>query len=125
MAEIKEFNCMTCNYSTLFSFAKQPKFVGSADERTNKHTDWIKHEKTQKHLRNGKQKITKCDKCDYSSHSHWNVKLHNMSQHSTLEERKASKYYCITCDYVFFCPTYLNKHMNGKHHLNKVNSITI
>jgi hypothetical protein len=104
MAEIKEFNCITCNYST------------------NKHSDWIKHEKTQKHLRNGKQKITKCDKCDYSSHSHWNVKLHNMSQHSTLEERKTSKYYCITCDYVFFCPTYLNKHMNGKHHMNKVNN---
>lgn len=104
MSEVKkEYNCITCNYGT------------------DKHSDWIKHNNTMKHLRNGTKKITKCNSCDYTSHSHWNVKLHMISQHSTLEERKANKYYCHVCDYVFFCPSYYNKHINGKHHLNKIN----
>ena len=107
MNEIKkEFNCIECIYNT------------------DKNSDWIKHLKTQKHLRNGAKKITKCEQCEYESHSHWNVKLHIMSQHSTLEERKVSKYYCNTCDLIFFCSTYMEKHMNGKHHMNKIKKIT-
>jgi hypothetical protein len=72
-----------------------------------------------KHLRNGKKKISICNICKYESVSHWNLKLHILSQHSTLDERKAHKYYCECCDLVFFCETYMNKHLNGKVHKNR------
>jgi len=87
--------------------------------KTTKCTDWIKHQQTKKHLRNGKKKISICEICSYESVSHWNVKLHKLSQHSTLEERKSHKYYCECCDLVFFCETYKEKHLNGKCHKNR------
>jgi len=102
MEEVKkDFYCHLCEY------------------KTSNCTNWLKHVKTQKHLRSGKPKISKCNMCNYESHSHWNVKLHVLSQHSTIEERMQQKYYCNTCDLVFFCSTYMNKHINGKIHKNR------
>ena len=49
---------------------------------------------TEKHKRNGNKKEILCNKCDYSGLTHWNLKLHKLSQHSTIEDRKNSKYYC-------------------------------
>ena len=63
--------------------------------------------KTQKHLRNEKPKSSKCSMCNYEISSHWNLKLHILSQHSTIEERMTHKYYCKTCDFVFFYSTML------------------
>ena len=97
----ENFHCHFCNYNTLNC------------------TFWLKHLKTQKHLRNGKPKTSKCSICVYESSSHWNLKLHTLSQHSTIEERKNHKYYCEICDLVFFCSTYMNKHTNGKIHKNR------
>ena len=54
----------------------------------------------------GQKKSTSCDKCFYTSTSHWNIKIHNLYIHSTIEERKATKYYCETCDNVFLCSVY-------------------
>lgn len=93
--------------------------------RTTKNSDWIKHQSTRKHLRNGKPKTTKCDKCDFTTSTHWNLKLHILSHHSTKEERQQHKYYCDTCDLIFFCSTYKNKHTNGKIHKNKILCIQI
>ena len=103
MTEIKkdEFYCHLCDY------------------RTSICTNWLKHVKTQKHLRNGKPKSSKCSLCDYETSSHWNLKLHILSQHSTIEEREKQKYYCEICDLVFFCSSYMNKHISGKIHKNK------
>jgi len=60
----------------------------------------------------------KCAKCEYASKNHWNVKMHNLSAHSTKEERSKQKYYCDICDNVFFCSAYYNKHIAGKRHKN-------
>lgn len=38
--------------------------------------------------------------------NHWNLKMHKLTQHSTLEERTKSKYYCNICDLVFFSQLY-------------------
>ena len=96
----KEFYCYLCEYKTTIS------------------NDWIKHIKSKKHERNGKPKTKKCDKCEYSAISHWNLKQHLLTQHSTLEERKKTKYYCELCDLVFFCCAYKQKHEEGKRHIN-------
>ena len=100
--EIKdEFYCYLCEY------------------KTKKCSDWLKHQKTQKHLRNGKPKTTICSVCEFSTSTHWNLKLHVLSHHSTIEERRKYKHYCSVCDLVFFCSTYMNKHLNGKIHKNR------
>ena len=99
-----KYICILCKYETSYP------------------SEWIKHTKTKKHERLGKPKTSKCDKCEYNGFNHWNLKQHILSMHSTLEERKQSKYYCDTCDVVFFCSAYMKKHINGKHHKNKIDA---
>jgi len=97
MEEYK-FRCETCNYST------------------NIKVHWHTHIMSDRHNRNGQKKISKCELCTYESVSHWNVKLHILSKHSTKEEREKHKYYCNICDTAFFCNLYMEKHMNGQKH---------
>ena len=99
---IKKWNCSLCNYGT------------------NKPSDWIKHNNSKKHERNGQKKPIYCDICNLESLTHWNHKMHLLSKHSTKEERMKQKYYCEECDNVFFCSTYYNNHMNGIKHKNVV-----
>jgi hypothetical protein len=100
--EIKKYNCKFCNYTT-----KYP-------------CEWIKHTETDKHQRQGKKKIHKCEACDYETFSKWNMDIHHLSSHATKEEREKQKYYCKDCDQVFFCKLYKESHMNGKKHKNVV-----
>jgi hypothetical protein len=84
----------------------------------NTPSDWLKHLGSKKHMRKGEQINHKCTLCDYETSSMWNYKLHQLSQHSTKEERAKSKYYCELCDQVFFSPLYMDKHMKGIRHKN-------
>jgi len=97
-----EINCILCNY------------------KTTSNVDWLKHIETQKHKRNGMKKSTKCDQCNYESTSHWNIKLHKLYVHATIEEKKKHKYYCEICDVLFLCPAYQKKHNEGKLHNNRI-----
>jgi len=97
----KEYYCNFCNYNTI------------------NISDWIKHNNTKKHQRNGLPIIHNCSICEYKSRTLFNYKLHMLSQHSTKEERMKQKYYCHICDIVLFCNTYMLKHLNGKFHKNK------
>ena len=90
------------------------------DYETKWPGDWIKHTKYQKHLRQGQSKITKCDKCDYEASTHWLLKRHLLSQHSTKEERSKHKLYCADCDVVFFAKIYYDSHIISKRHNNMV-----
>ena len=94
--------CKLCNYET------------------NHNQNWFVHIRSEKHLRNGNKKSTKCDLCNYESISHWNINIHKKTTHLPKEEKEKLKYYCKVCDFVLLCPSYFNKHINGKHHLNKV-----
>jgi hypothetical protein len=103
----KKFNCYLCKY------------------HTNKPSDWIKHMKCEKHIRNGNKKPINCDKCNYIGLTHWNLKMHMLVNHSTIEERSKQKYYCKTCDQIFFCSSYMKTHNNGIHHKNLVLAIQL
>lgn len=94
-----KYTCQCCSYNT------------------NIRTSWHLHIMSDKHNRNGEKKSTKCELCEYESVSHWNVKLHMLSKHSTKEEREKHKYYCNICDTAFVCNIYMDKHMAGKKHL--------
>ncbi len=104
--EQKKFNCVECNY------------------HTSKNSDWLKHEQSSKHLRNGQKKPTQCSKCNHNAYTHWNLKLHILSQHSTIEERKKSKFYCESCDQVFFCKLYMDNHNSGIKHKNIIKNLS-
>jgi hypothetical protein len=91
-------HCKLCNYNT------------------NNNTSWLTHVKSQKHKQNGKKIPNKCNLCNYTSLTHWHLKMHNFSIHCTKEERSQQKYYCNVCDSVFFSLLYLDKHLNGKSH---------
>jgi hypothetical protein len=101
MENKKKFTCDLCKFNTY------------------KPSDWIRHNDTAKHKRGG-FKPKKCDICNMEFFSHWNYKYHNLTIHSTLEERQQQKYYCNDCDQVFFCSLYMQKHMDGKKHKNYV-----
>ena len=96
----KKYQCNICNYNT------------------NYPSEWLKHIETKKHKAKGVKPPPKCDICDYESSSHWNIKIHKLSQHATIEERAKQKYYCGTCDQVFFCKLYYDTHMMSKKHQN-------
>lgn len=102
---IEQYNCPLCNY------------------KTTNNAQWIRHNETKKHLRNGNLLPKKCSLCDYEALNHWNLKMHYASIHATIEEKKNHKYYCNTCDLVFFCKAYYDKHVNGLRHKNTLKAL--
>jgi hypothetical protein len=100
-----KYSCDLCNFNTLYI------------------SEWNKHINTDKHKRDGTKKQTKCSICNYISNTHWNLKMHILTQHSTKEQRIEQKYYCTYCDQVFFCSQYLKTHINGKKHLSIISAI--
>ena len=67
-----------------------------------------------------KKKPINCANCNYIGLTHWNLKMHYMAIHSTIEERNNCKYYCKDCDKVLFCSTYMKTHNNGIQHKNMI-----
>jgi hypothetical protein len=85
--------------------------------------EWLIHIETNKHKRDGKAKSTICDICNVELKTHWICKMHVLKIHASKEERSKSKYYCDTCDLVFFSKLYLDKHNDGKIHKNLVKAL--
>jgi len=81
-------------------------------------SEWLIHIETSKHKRNGQAKNKICNICNIEFTTHWICKMHILKIHESKEERSKCKYYCNTCDYVFFSKLYLDKHINGKIHQN-------
>lgn len=97
-----KYFCETCNYGSEFNNV------------------YMKHMHSEKHLRNGEKKIFKCEKCDYkTTTSHWNLRMHITSKHSSIEEKLKQKYYCAVCDSVFFSPLFYKNHIKSILHINK------
>ncbi len=88
-----KFHCIQCGYYT-------------------DHFSCItKHNNSARHLRGGSKKVFQCDKCEYKTDtSHWNLKMHIMSKHATVEEKSKHKYYCALCDAVFFAKKFIMQH---------------
>ena len=67
----------------------------------------------------------KCEKCNYKANTNWNVKLHYLTNHSTIEERKTYKYYCEICDIVLLCEKYYISHCESIKHKQMENNSSI
>ena len=88
------------------------------------NSEYEKHLSSAKHMRGGRKKEYNCNICNYkTSISLWNLKMHKSAQHSTKEEREQSKYYCKTCDSIFFSPLYYNNHLKSIVHNNNMEKI--
>lgn len=66
----------------------------------------------------------KCENCNYKANTNWNIKLHYLTNHSTMEERKTYKYYCATCDVVLLCEKYYVIHLESKKHKQLEDSLS-
>jgi len=80
--------------------------------------EFNKHLKSQKHARKGIKKDYKCNTCDYSATTHWNLKMHTVLKHYTMEQKKELKYYCNLCDNVNFSNLYYMNHVKSTLHKN-------
>jgi len=85
---------------------------------TSSTSVWLKHLRSAKHKRKGEPKFHKCQLCEFETKTSWNIKLHNLSQHSTKEERSKSKYYCEICDRILFLKSQYESHFKGIKHKN-------
>ena len=90
---------------------------------TNRASNWLRHCESAKHQRNGAKKQHICEECGYETTGNWNLKVHILSQHATVEERAKQKYYCSDCDQVFFSPVYYESHMAGIKHATYVKAL--
>jgi len=98
----KSLYCSCCNY--------QAKFP----------SEFNKHLGSQKHSRKGIKKDYKCDNCEYFATTHWNLKMHCVLKHYTLEQKKELKYYCKLCDNINFSNLYYQNHMKSTLHKNNI-----
>lgn len=48
------------------------------------------------------------------------MRLHKLTQHASKEEKSKSKYYCESCDQVFFSSFLHDSHINGTKHKNRI-----
>ena len=85
--------------------------------------EFIRHIDSKKHLRDGLKKESFCNICNKLIGNHFVYKIHMLSQHSTIEEKMNYKYYCDICDSIFISELYMNKHSQGKKHLNMLKAI--
>ena len=85
--------------------------------------EWLIHIETNKHKQDGKPKSRICELCNITFANHWIQKMHMLKLHASQEDRAKSQYYCQVCDLIFFSPLFLDKHINGKIHLNLVRAM--
>ena len=101
-------------------------YCEKCDFQAIRPAEWLRHIETKKHLRNGQKISSNCEFCNKSFISPFSLKIHTLTFHSTVDERRGYKYYCSVCDLVFISQLYMKKHLNGKIHKNlekAINSI--
>lgn len=99
---------------------EDPLYCKCCDYKAKFQSEYNKHIKSQKHSRQGKMKDYKCESCDYTATTHWNLKMHMVLKHYTNEQKKELKYYCQICDNITFSKLYYDNHINSTSHKNNV-----
>jgi hypothetical protein len=103
-----KYHCETCNFGSNYISI------------WNQHIETTKHKNNGKTIRyNKKEPLNKkCDKCNFIAKHSEGLMIHNLIQHSSVEEKeKEFTYYCKECDFgTFYENTYI-KHCQTKKHL--------
>jgi hypothetical protein len=104
-----------------------PKFIcDKCDYKCDYPAHWAQHIESAKHLNDGKRQ-PRCDKildphcslCDYKTNNSGCMKTHQLTKHSTVEERKQGfKFYCDKCDFGTFAEILFTRHLETKKHIS-------
>ena len=69
-------------------------------------------------ITNAYKKYYKCNKCNYTSSTLWNLKKHTADTHISIKEKKKLPFYCKMCDSTSISQLYYDKHLNSDIHTN-------
>ena len=65
-------------------------------------------------------KYYKCNKCDYTCSSLWNLKSHTADNHISIKDKLKLQYYCKLCDSTSISEMYYKRHLDSDEHKNKL-----
>jgi hypothetical protein len=108
---------------TNINLKKNKLYCEKCNFQSKNSDEWLKHIESGKHKRDGQKKPKTCEICNRTFSNHSTLKIHNLSTHSTKEERSKYKYYCDKCDYVFISELYYLQHCKGITHKNIIKVI--
>lgn len=88
---------------------------------------WELHLKSQKHARNGKSKAENyvCETCGYWCLHIYNLNIHKIVRHGTIEQKKKAPFYCEHCNRSFFRNLYYDRHLNSDAHKKIIKKILL
>ena len=65
-------------------------------------------------------KYYKCNKCDYTCSSLWNLKSHTAAYHISIKDKLKLQYYCKLCNTTSISEMYYKRHLDSEEHTNKL-----
>jgi hypothetical protein len=98
-------------------------YCQKCDFQAIRPAEFLRHVNSMKHKRDGLKKESFCKICNKLIGNHFMYKIHMLSQHASIEEKMAHKYYCDICDSIFISELCMNKHNSGRNHLNMLKAI--
>ena len=63
-------------------------------------------------------KCYKCNKCDYTCNSLWNLKKHT-AEHISIKDKNNLPFYCKMCESLSISEEYYEKHLESDSHIEK------
>jgi hypothetical protein len=80
------------------------------------------HLKSEKHKRRGRSKIEYyiCESCGYWCMHKYNLNIHKVVCHGTIEEKKQALFYCEYCNKAFYCNLFYQNHIGSGIHKKMV-----
>ena len=71
------------------------------------------------------KKYYKCNKCEYTCSTLWNLKKHTVDEHISIADKNKLPFYCKLCDIVCISQLYYDIHVNSNQHIEKSIDINI
>jgi len=106
--EDNKYNCEKCPFSC------------NTKARWNAHINTTLHITGVKKKRSDYKEPLKCNSCNYETKNLTNLKMHELNNHASIEEKKNKfKYYCEYCDIGFFYENAISIHNKTLKHKYK------
>jgi len=106
--EDNKYNCEKC------------AFTCNTKARWDAHINTTLHKTGVKKRRCDYKEPLKCNSCNYETKNLTTLKMHELNNHASIEEKKNKfKYYCEYCDVGFFYENFINNHNKTQKHKYK------
>jgi hypothetical protein len=71
------------------------------------------------------KKYYKCNKCDFTCNTLFNLKRHTSDNHLSIKDKKELPYYCKLCDFTYISKLYYDRHLDSENHKEKESLIKL